>query len=315
MPGRWLGMSQPYHILINSHSGGASKLGRAKLEAWLKQTNLLISGYDLVPGKRLVKKLPFLIERDTPLLIGGGDGTIAYAAHLHLQADKPFGILPMGTMNLLGHDLKIPIPLEHPNDNIFDLYRNTEIRSIDVVLVNDIPFLCAAAIGVIPKAALVRERLRSVPDAFMIPRLATYLVSQLHHTHMRHMQILADGKEFSFRTSSFVVTNNRFAHAKEAAHKLAKSSLQDGMMGVYYATPQTLFERLRLLLHLHRGDIEKEQSLHELQTRILSVQTRRRHELVSIDGEPRRLQTPLNFRVLPGALKIIAPVRERSGLS
>jgi diacylglycerol kinase family enzyme len=247
-------------------------------------------------------------ESHAPPLVGGGDVTIAAAASLHMELDKPFGILPMGTMNLLARDLGVPSVLEH--ENIFDLYKYSCIRAIDVGMANDRPFLCCAAIGTIPEASLFREKIRHVPDVLMVPRLTAYVMERMDVAHMRSLQIQAGGKEMSVQTSALVISNNRFAHSADAAHRLAKNSLQDGTLGIYCASPQSLFERIRLLLNLQQGKLETEPSVQETQATSVYVQTENEEELVSIDGEPVTLKTPLSFRILSGALKIITPATE-----
>ncbi len=283
-------------------------MGEKKFQELAEKTSLKISSFAVLPHDSFAKRMEKLAQSDVPLLVGGGDGSIAQAAALHLKYDRPFGILPMGTMNLLAKDLDIPLVTEEAN--IFDLYNRTTVKPIDVGMANDQPFLCCAAIGTIPKAALFRENMRQMPDVVMMPRLTAFILDQMHTTRMRELQIVADGKEMSLRTAALVISNNSFAHSSNATHKLAKTSLQDGTLGIYSAAPQSLMERIRLLLRLHQGKLEAEPSVQEFQAMSAFVKTEKSHELVSIDGEPVMLETPINFRVLNGALKIIIPVRE-----
>ncbi|MFO7733194.1 MAG: hypothetical protein R6X21_06045 [Candidatus Aminicenantes bacterium] len=45
----------------------------------------------------------------------------------------------------------------------------------------------------------------------------------------------------------------------------------------------------------------------EGESREVQVQTRRRHITVSADGQLMTLQTPLNYRIRPKALRVFAP--------
>ncbi len=304
--------AQKFHILINAGSGGAMKIGAQKFDALVKNTGLGIESFSLTPSDRFNDRLEELAASPVPVLIGGGDGTIAHAAGVHMKLNKPFGILPMGTMNLLARDLGVPTVLE--SGNIFDLYQKTRLQAIDAGTVNDRPFLCCAAIGTIPEAAVFRENIRHVPDVLMVPRLTAYIMDRMDVANMRDLQILADGREMNVQTSALVISNNRFAHSRDAAHRLAKNSLQDGTLGIYCASPQTLFERIRLLLNLQQGKLETEPSVQESQAMSVHVKTGNDEELVSVDGEPVKLKTPLSFRILDGALKIITPVMEDAAL-
>jgi diacylglycerol kinase family enzyme len=218
----------------------------------------------------------------------------------------------MGTMNLLARDLGVPTVLEH--ENILDLYKCTGIRAIDVGMANDRPFLCCAAIGTIPEASVFREAIRNLPDVLMVPRLTAYVMDRMDVANMRALQIQADGREMAVQTAALVISNNRFAHSRDAAHRLAKNSLQDGMLGIYSAAPQTLFERLRLLLNLQQGKLETEPSLQEAQATTVYVRTENDEELVSIDGEPVTMKMPISFRILSGALKLITPAMEAASI-
>jgi diacylglycerol kinase family enzyme len=299
---------QPHNVIINAGSGGALKLGRARLDALAAQTGLAIDQFDIVPSEDFTARLQVLAKADKPLLVGGGDGTFAHAAAVHMKLDKPFGILPMGTMNLLGKDLGVPSILEEPN--LFDLYCRTRIQLIDVGMANDHQFLCCAAIGTIPEASVFRENFRHVPNVIMVPRLTAFVMNQMDIEHIRSLQILADDREMSLQTAALVVSNNCFAPSAEASHPLAKNSLQEGMLGLYSASPQSFFERIRLLLNLQQGKLEIEPSVQEMQATNIHVKTGNEKELVSVDGEPILMDTPINFRILNGALKMIVPVRE-----
>lgn len=299
---------QPFHILINGSSGAASRIGRDRLQSMADTTSLKIESFDILPTDEFFPRLDELSRKDEPLLVGGGDGSIAKTAGLFLerQSGHAFGILPMGTMNLLAKDLGIP--LMDTDDNPFDYYAKTQVRAIDVGMINGHPFLCAAAIGTMPEAAVFRENMRELPDLLLVPRLTAYILDQMGHENMRAIDLVADGREMALNTASLVISNNRFARAHEASHKLAKSSLQDGMLGIYSAEPQTLFERMRLLMRLGQGKIDVEPSVYEYQARSVSIKTENAEELVSIDGEPVTLSTPLHVHILDGALKIITPV-------
>lgn len=299
--------NQGYHIIVNSNSGTALKQGEKFFNTLIANTKLPIQSYSFIPPDKMAQRIEDLVKSDFPLLIGGGDGTIAHAAALHLSREKPFGIIPMGTMNLLARDLGIP--LIGDQGNIFDLYIRTNIQPIDIGTANDKPFLCCAAIGTIPQAALFRENIRNLPDVVMMPRLTAYIIGQMDKSRMRSLRVLADDKEMALETAALVISNNRFAHSVDADFRLAKNSLQDGMLGIYSAAPQTLRERIRLLFRMQQGKIEAEPSLMKNQARMVIVKTNKSHELVSIDGEPVMMKTPIHFRIRSGALKVLVPVK------
>jgi diacylglycerol kinase family enzyme len=61
------------------------------------------------------------------------------------------------------------------------------------------------------------------------------------------------------------------------------------------------------------GRLQKAGDLDVLMTKQLSIERRRRHASVSTDGEVRKMNTPLNYLIRPGALRVIVPVEKLSG--
>ena len=46
------------------------------------------------------------------IIVGGGDGSVGYAAHRLAGTDKALGVLPLGTVNLLARDIGVPADLD-----------------------------------------------------------------------------------------------------------------------------------------------------------------------------------------------------------
>ena len=86
------------------------------------------------------------------VVVGGGDGTLATAAEIMMQADRTLGVLPLGTMNLLAKDLGLPLELEAA----IAALAHGRVRRMDVAEVNSRLFLSHAVIGLYPR--MVRER-------------------------------------------------------------------------------------------------------------------------------------------------------------
>ena len=81
-------------------------------------------------------------DRDAVLVLGG-DGTVREAAVGLLDTEVPLGILPAGTANVLAQALGFPTePLQ-----VASLLGESSIRSFDVGLCGDTPFLMMASSG------------------------------------------------------------------------------------------------------------------------------------------------------------------------
>ncbi len=84
------------------------------------------------------------------VVLAGGDGTVNAALGALRKADRPFGLLPMGTANDLARTLGIPTDLEAAADII----AAGHVRRIDMSTVNGHPFVNVASIGLAVEVAL-----------------------------------------------------------------------------------------------------------------------------------------------------------------
>ena len=65
-----------------------------------------------------------------------------------------------------------------------------------------------------------------------------------------------------------------------------------------------------LMLHTMFGRLRQWRDFEEVNTEELTINTRKRKLLVAFDGEVAVMETPLRYKVLPKALKVIVPASE-----
>jgi diacylglycerol kinase family enzyme len=290
-----------YHVLINANSGTTLKVGQAEIEKTLRE-ELDIETLDFLEGEAFFQRIEELMDTPYPMLIGGGDGSMAKAAQLHLAANKPFGILPFGTMNLLARDLDIPVEFHES----VKAYQETQIVSIDAAMANDQVFLCCAAFGSMPEAARVRERNRHLPDIIMLPRVTAYVYNRLDFHRKRHIRLTLDNTFRKIRTGMLIVSNNCYVPGERGA--FYKETLQDGVLGVYTVTPKSLWDKVRLAISLRTGAWKSDPSVTEAHANNVVINTNRKTELISLDGEPIEMKMPLRCHVMRQCLQVIVPV-------
>jgi diacylglycerol kinase family enzyme len=294
---------EQFHVLINSGSGTASKFGAEKIEQLIKEGPLNLKSFNFLAPEEFNTKLRELLEGDAPIMVGGGDGTIAKSAALHLEKKKPFAILPFGTMNLLAQDLRVPLAFP---ENL-TAYQKTRTIDIDVGDINGHPFLCCAAWGTMPESAVLREEYRDVPKALLLPRLTAFIIQQMDKAQKRRIKLTLDGKARRIHTAMLVISNNVY-DPDPAEDPFKKASLKEEILGVYSIKTPSLFDKARLLFHIARGDWLNDPSVRRYYARNVVLETGKSKELISIDGEPLELTAPFKFKLLPKALKIIVPV-------
>jgi diacylglycerol kinase family enzyme len=293
-----------YHIVFNASAGKVLKAGRDAISQRIAASRIHALSVNFFAGDELHARLGELKRAGLPILLGAGDGTLMHVAGEFLDAPGQLGILPMGTMNLLANDLGLPIGLE---DALKAYSEGVTEKNIDVASVNDVPFLCCAALGVIPEASAFREANRGQAELFLIPRLAMFVFARLDHTR-RHFHVRLNGRLRRIRTPVLIVSNNLLKDETAwGDHAFKKNSLVGGVLGVYSLSPPTAWDKLRMLFRLQFGNWKKEPNLVEHHGQSVEVRSLRVEEDVALDGETHRLATPLRFVVLPRALTLLVP--------
>lgn len=241
------------------------------------------------------------LETDIDVLaIGGGDGTISIAAGLMADSGRTLGLLPLGTVNLLAHDLGLPQDLP----GAIRVLAGGVTRRIDVAEVNGHVFLNNAVLGLYPSLVRARERQRGVPGWRKWPALLLAVARTIRYYNLLELEIdLGQGPQ-RVQTQALAVVNNPY----QPRAFFTRSRLDGGRLGVYVARHRTMFGLLRLLVRLALGGWHSDDELQCLSMSHLAVTSPTRRRLkVSCDGEVLRMVPPLHFRIRPGALRVLVP--------
>jgi diacylglycerol kinase family enzyme len=217
----------------------------------------------------LARKAP-----DGPLGIAGGDGSLARVAEVALERDVPFVVVPSGTFNHFARD--VGLDRDDPAGAL-QAFSGRETR-IDVARVNDRLFLNNVSLGLY--ALLVHEQ----EDADRFPRLRA--IGMLLRSP-RGLGVTVDGRPAHARV--LVVSNN--AYKLDVFALGERDRLDDGS----------------LQLSIAHGWLPR---TWEQQTGAEFVVDARSGRLdAAVDGEPETLETPLEFKIRPGALRLLLPER------
>ena len=235
------------------------------------------------------------------VIVGGGDGSVSSAAQALAGSDATLGILPLGTLNHLARDLGIPATLQES----VKVVASGKARRIDVAEVNGRTFVNNAAIGLYPLMVIDREaqqdRLgRSKRLAMLVASLRTLM--RFHH---QRLTLSIDGGEARVDTPLLFVGNNDYQLAFPAAGQ--RDKLDDGELCVMLmrkkGVPGFLAAVARALLGIQRAD----DMVRIDGVKQLKVDSARSTITLALDGETLVMKPPLEFRIRPGALKVIAP--------
>jgi YegS/Rv2252/BmrU family lipid kinase len=239
-------------------------------------------------------------EGSSVIVAGGGDGTVNAVASVLIDSSAILGVLPLGTLNHFAKDIGVPGELEAAVGNVL----NGRVTSVDVGKVNGKIFLNNSSLGLYP--AIVRQRQdfqKKGHGKWLAFVIATF------HTLRRYQRLyvrlhIENQPEIEEETPFVFIGNNQY---DVCGLRLGERARVDaGTLWVYRAPRATRTTLLRLGLNALRGQREPGE-LQVLHGKRFCIRTEKRHIHVATDGEVETMQGPLNYNILPKALRVIVP--------
>ena len=235
------------------------------------------------------------------IVAGGGDGTISAVASELVGQDAVLGVLPLGTLNHFAKDLGIPLDLEAAVDTAV----NGEVTPIDAAKVNDRVFINNSSLGLYPDIVRLRERHQRRLGHGKWRALLEASIGMAKKYPMLTVEIDIAGERHVLHTPFVFVGNNEYT--MQGFEIGERRTLQDGRLSLYvtHRTGRLGLLRLATLALLRRLDQARDFATTTATS--FTVRTGHSHLRVATDGEVTRMETPLHYRVLPGALKVALP--------
>ncbi len=231
------------------------------------------------------------------VIVGGGDGTLGGAAGQFVGKQCVMGVLPLGTGNEFARDLNIPADV----CAACSIIANGQISEIDLGIVNGRYFVNVATVGL---TTLIAQEL--TPEAKHRFGKFVYVFALIRAlTRVRPFHAVLETPEgtLQFDTLQVVIGNGRF-HA--GPFPLApNATITDGKLVVYALAGTSRWTLLRYALNLPGGHQVELPDVPAVMTTGGSLHTSP-VESVTVDGEI-ALQTPLNFGIVPRALRVMTP--------
>jgi diacylglycerol kinase family enzyme len=294
--------------LLNSSSGTAAKKKQEELHAELRAaferhtisaTLEFLEGPDLQEGAKQAARRAAAGEFDA-IIAGGGDGTTRTVASALVGADIPFGVIPLGTLNHFARDLKIPSAIT----GAVAIIAEGAARRVDVGEVNGQIFLNNSSIGIYPYLVLDRDRRRKRRGLSKWPAMALASLRAFRSLPLRRLSIRADDCHDSFGSPFVFIGNNAYELRGTALGR--RPALDRGELALLVARQQSRLGLLWLGLKCVFGMVDQH-NLRSIKVTALEVSSHRRRLLVALDGEIRSMETPLRYKIMPAALRVLAP--------
>jgi diacylglycerol kinase family enzyme len=232
------------------------------------------------------------------IIVGGGDGTFSHALAKLAGSGKALGLLPLGTMNLMGRDL-------YPS--IGDLAGNAaalaagEVRKLDLARINGRPFHTLCGLGYFARVAREREQTR-----FDFPggRAVSVLVSvwrSVTKAGRTRLEIVADGRRIVTRAYATLVTVNR------VGEDWRRANLDEGVLELHLMRASHFAGRAKAGLELLSGGWREGDTIESISAHRIEIRSERPRMWIAVDGELRREDMPLVFEIETQSMPILVP--------
>jgi diacylglycerol kinase family enzyme len=236
------------------------------------------------------------------IVVAGGDGTIAAAASVLAGTDVELAIIPAGTLNHFARDLGIPT---NPPQAVA-LALNGRSAAVDLGSVNGRIFLNTSSVGAYVVFVRTRDRL----ERLLGYRLASLAAAMRTLAHLRTfpLELEVAGVKRTYRSPLvFVGVDER-----ELRIPMLGGRISEGKRGLHVLIPRAETRMGVMLLafrSLLRG-VRSAAATQHLDSFIVGetrVALRRVHGNVALDGELAAMTAPLDYRLEPGALRVVVP--------
>lgn len=291
-----------YIIVVNARAGTVLEAGpdafADRIDAAFR-ANGSEADVRLVHPRELDDALSLAIDEGGAIpVIAGGDGTINGVLPILLQCERPVGILPLGTVNVLGRDLGLVGPLERQIQALCE----GEPVTMDIGRVNERLFHSISGMGFFSLMAREREFARrrfpfSRAVAFTVAAARSILFTRAITVDIRvgdeHRQVEAD---------AVLVTINSFDGIE-----WRRARLDGGHFEVHILNAGGLVSRTRAALSVASGRWRSSKHLMSFTGQEITLVRRdKRRGHVTFDGEVQRQAGPFAYSLLPKAIQVIA---------
>lgn len=234
------------------------------------------------------------------VVAAGGDGTVSCAAGHLAGTDRPLGLLPLGTLNHLARDAGIPVDL----DAAAAVIAAGHVRPIDVAEVNGRTFVNNSGVGLYPDMVRFREAAQGQGQS---KRSAMFTASlrALRSFRRRRLWISAPGVETPIRTPLLFVGNNRYRASLFALGH--RESLDEGELSLHAVRAKSRLHLFWAGLRGLIGRLDEQRDFVTIYADRATISSDRPRLSISADGESFTMETPLEYRLRPKALRLIVP--------
>jgi YegS/Rv2252/BmrU family lipid kinase len=235
------------------------------------------------------------------VVVGGGDGTVTFAAGRLAGTNVMLAVLPMGTANDFARTLEIPGDLAAACAVVAD----GKVVDIDLGRANGEPFLNVASVGLsvaVTQALSPRLKRYIGPLAYSVATLRAYA----RHKSFRARLEFPDGDHETLELEELLqvaVGNGRHYGGGNTVSPTA--GIDDHILDIYAIPAGPLREHVNIARLLKDGSFVEHERVHHLTSRSVRLVTEPPLPM-NLDGEI-ATHTPTDFAIQRNAIHVVVP--------
>jgi diacylglycerol kinase family enzyme/membrane-associated phospholipid phosphatase len=280
-------------LVINPASGGGTG---ARVVDEVREALPRAEIVELATDDVLEDVLRAAAERAEVLAVGGGDGTVSCAARIAVKAGVPLAVFPCGTFNHFAKDIGCDSAAK-----TVEAIRRGNVACVDLVCLNEGHMVInTASIGAYPTFVQTRERFEHKIGK---PLAGVYA---MFHTLRRDEPVRISYDNKTLQTSLFFLGNSTYLPSGIAPSR--RTRMDDGLIDVRILETGRKFSKLRILVTLMLGRLERSPLYHELRVPEFSFTAVDGPTVLAHDGEVGTEFTEATFSVRYRVLPVFRPL-------
>jgi YegS/Rv2252/BmrU family lipid kinase len=289
-------------VVVNATSRRGAAAYERSVDLLVRAGVPVVTRHAVTSGAELCDRLERVVADDHDLLVvGGGDGSVGYAAGVVAATDVTLGILPLGTANDFARTLQLPTDLEAACQAV----ASGKVVDIDLGRVDGRPFVNVASVGLsvgVTESLTPGLKRRLGPLAYPVAAARAY---RRHTPFSARLEFPGEERPTLELKDLLQVAVGNGRHYGGGNAVSLTAGIDDHTLDVYAIERGRLRDHVRIARLFRDGSFVEHECVHHLTTRCVRLVTEPRLP-VNLDGEISAM-TPSQFEIQRNAVHVVVP--------
>ena len=276
--------------------------GTGKQQKTKKYISKYLKNYEIFYTKKagdasIISKDAVLKNIDAVVAIGG-DGTVNECIKSLINTNTALGVIPCGS----GNGFALHIGMSNNIKKAIKQLQEIEIEKIDSCFVNSMPFVNVGGIGFDAHIAKLFGKLKKRGFYNYVKLILKELDFKPQQYHIKYNKI-------NRKTIAYMIS---FANSSQYGNNMKISPLaniKDGLLDFVIVKKFPKWEIPFFLIKLALGKVHLSKYVEIIQTKEMIITSN--NNLVHLDGESKKINSPITVSLLKKSLKILIPNEEK----